>query len=130
MGTVGSFLGVKRTEREVDHSLPSRPEIKECVELYYHSLDTPSWRGAHLKHKDNFTFIFLCESVEYIQVDHDRVQWQVLVNTEMKLRVPGGEFLAQLSGYQLPKMKSASCSWLSKPSCSLAQSHRVSCSNK
>jgi ribosomal protein L13 len=26
------------------------------VELYLHSPNTPSWRGAHLKHKDNFTF--------------------------------------------------------------------------
>jgi hypothetical protein len=26
------------------------------VELYLHSLDTPSWDGAQLKHRDNFTF--------------------------------------------------------------------------
>jgi hypothetical protein len=26
------------------------------VELYLHSPNTPSWRGAHLKHRDNFTF--------------------------------------------------------------------------
>jgi hypothetical protein len=30
-------LGVKRPEREVDHSLPSSGEVKECVELYLHS---------------------------------------------------------------------------------------------
>jgi hypothetical protein len=28
------------------------------VELYLHSLNTPSWRGAQLKHRDNFTFTF------------------------------------------------------------------------
>jgi len=28
------------------------------VELYVYSLSTPSWRGAQLKHRDNFTFTF------------------------------------------------------------------------
>jgi len=28
------------------------------VELYLHSADMPSWRGAQLKHRDNFTFTF------------------------------------------------------------------------
>jgi hypothetical protein len=29
------------------------------VELYFHSPNTSSWRGAQLKHRDNFTFTFL-----------------------------------------------------------------------
>jgi hypothetical protein len=33
---------------EADHSPPSSAEVKECVELYLHSLNTPSWRGAQL----------------------------------------------------------------------------------
>jgi len=28
------------------------------VELYLHSPNTPSWRGAHLKHRDNFTLVY------------------------------------------------------------------------
>jgi hypothetical protein len=28
------------------------------VELHLHSPNTPSWRGAQLKHGENFTFIF------------------------------------------------------------------------
>jgi hypothetical protein len=51
-------LGVKRPGREVDHSPPSSAEVKECVELYLHSPNTPSWRGAYLKHRDNFSFTF------------------------------------------------------------------------
>jgi hypothetical protein len=39
-------LGVKRPGREDDHSPPSTAEVKECVELYLHSHNTPSWRGA------------------------------------------------------------------------------------
>jgi hypothetical protein len=39
-------LGVKRPGRKADHSPPSRAEVKECVELYLHSLNMPSWRGA------------------------------------------------------------------------------------
>jgi hypothetical protein len=33
-------------------------EVKECVELYLHFTNTPSWPGAQLKHRDNFTFTF------------------------------------------------------------------------
>jgi hypothetical protein len=39
-------LGVKRPGREADHSPPSGAEVKECVELYLHSSNTSSWRGA------------------------------------------------------------------------------------
>jgi hypothetical protein len=56
MGTRGSFPGVKRPGREADHSPPSSAEVKEWVELYLHSPNTPPWRGAQLKHGDNFTF--------------------------------------------------------------------------
>jgi hypothetical protein len=68
MGTRGSFPGVKRPGRESDHSPPSSAEVKELVELYLHSPNTPSWRGAQLKHRDNFTFTFigLCVTVETI----------------------------------------------------------------
>jgi len=51
-------LRVKRPGRGVDHSLPSSAEVKERVELYIHSPNTPSWRGAEFKHKDNFTSFF------------------------------------------------------------------------
>jgi len=37
-------------------------KTKTCyapVELYLHSPNTPSWRGAQLKHRDNFTFYLL-----------------------------------------------------------------------
>jgi hypothetical protein len=30
-------LGVKRPENEANHSPPSSAEVKECVELYFHS---------------------------------------------------------------------------------------------
>jgi hypothetical protein len=46
--------GVKRPRREADHSPPSSTEVKEWVELYLHSPNTPSWRGAQLMHRDNF----------------------------------------------------------------------------
>jgi hypothetical protein len=59
MGTRGSFLGVKWPGREADHSPPSSAEVIEWVELYLHSPNTNSWRGAQLKHRDNFTFYLL-----------------------------------------------------------------------
>jgi hypothetical protein len=42
-------VGVKRQWREADHSSSSTAEVKECMDIYLHSLNTPSWRGAHLK---------------------------------------------------------------------------------
>jgi len=55
----GAFsLRVKRHRREADHLPPSSTEIKEWVEIYLHSPHTPPWRGASLKHRDNFTFTF------------------------------------------------------------------------
>jgi hypothetical protein len=42
MGT-GSFLGVKRLERGIDHPTPSSAEVKERVELYLYSNAGPSW---------------------------------------------------------------------------------------
>jgi hypothetical protein len=53
-------LGKKRPRREAEHSPPSSAEVKEYVELYFHSPNTPSWRGAQFKkNRDNFTFILL-----------------------------------------------------------------------
>jgi hypothetical protein len=59
-GYQGLSLGVKRPGREADHSPPPSAEVKECVQLYFHSPNTPSWRGAQLKkqHRDTFTFTF------------------------------------------------------------------------
>jgi hypothetical protein len=49
-------LGVECSGREADHSPPSSAEVKECAKLYLHFPNTPSWRGAQLKHRNNFTF--------------------------------------------------------------------------
>jgi hypothetical protein len=54
-------LEVKWPEREADHSSPSSAKVKECVELYLRFSNTPPWRGAQLKHRDNFTFKFTSE---------------------------------------------------------------------
>jgi hypothetical protein len=61
MGTRGCVPGVKRPGREAYYSSSSNAEVKECVELYLHSPNKPSWRGAQLKtkHRDNFTFTFM-----------------------------------------------------------------------
>jgi hypothetical protein len=42
-------LGVEQPGREADHLAPSSAEVKECVELYLHSSNTSTWRGAQLK---------------------------------------------------------------------------------
>jgi len=37
-----------RPGRKANHSLPSNAEVKECVELYLHSPDMPSWHDTQL----------------------------------------------------------------------------------
>ena len=39
----GSFPGVKRAGRGVDHPPPSNAEVKGRVQLYIYSLSGPSW---------------------------------------------------------------------------------------
>jgi len=52
-------LGGKRQEREADHSPTS------SAELYHHSPNTPSWRGAHLKYRNSSTIILVPISGSY-----------------------------------------------------------------
>jgi hypothetical protein len=49
-------VGVKGLGREDVHSPPSSADVKECVELYLHSPNSPSRGDAQLKHRDHFTF--------------------------------------------------------------------------
>jgi hypothetical protein len=52
-------LVVKWPGHEADHSLPPNAEVKECVELYLHSPNTPSWRGAQLKKAQGQLYLYL-----------------------------------------------------------------------
>jgi hypothetical protein len=62
MGTGDSFPA-----GEADNSPPSNAEIKEWVEMYIHSSNTPSWRGDQLKmHRDNFILLLLLLLLYYI----------------------------------------------------------------
>jgi hypothetical protein len=73
-------LGLKRVGRDADHSPPSSAEIKECVELYLQYPNTSSWRGAKLKHRDNFTFTFTSShtSSRSVNQTNDSVDWSVI----------------------------------------------------
>jgi hypothetical protein len=55
------------------------------VELYLHSPNTPSWRGAQLKHRDNFTFNRFFENITKSNIwEHHK---QIKVAFTKKLRV-------------------------------------------
>jgi hypothetical protein len=45
--------------READHSPPSSAEVKEWVELYLHSPNAPSWRGAQLEGAQGQLYLYL-----------------------------------------------------------------------
>jgi len=53
-------LRVKRPGLEANHSPPSSAEVKKCVELYLHSPNMPSWRGAQLKTRRQLYFTLRC----------------------------------------------------------------------
>jgi hypothetical protein len=63
-------LGMEWLGREADHSPPSTAQVKDCVELYSQSFNTPSWRGAQLKknHRDSFTFTFYWSGEKYGEI--------------------------------------------------------------
>jgi hypothetical protein len=80
------------------------------VELYLHSPNMPSWRGAQLKHRGNFTFTFfirkiVSEGVDLIRLAQNGFQWRALVDTVMKFRV-----LDQLKDCYLVK-KNSNCGY-------------------
>jgi hypothetical protein len=52
-------LGVQRLGREADHSPPSSADVEECVKLYLHSPNTPSWRGTQLKKAQGQLYLYL-----------------------------------------------------------------------
>jgi hypothetical protein len=62
-------LGVKWPGHEADHLPQTSAEVKECVDLYLHSTNTPSCCSAQLKkHRDNFTLPLLLQylfSIKY-----------------------------------------------------------------
>jgi hypothetical protein len=72
----GLSLEVKRPWRESNHSLPSSAEVKEGMEIYIYSPNTPSWRGAQLKHRDNFYFNVMTKTLRqnYSVVKHINVR--------------------------------------------------------
>jgi hypothetical protein len=69
-------LGGKRPGREAGHSPPSSAEVKACVKLHLHSPNTPSWHGAHFKHRSS-TFTFYHEEYwERVKVQlHTFLTW-------------------------------------------------------
>ena len=56
----GSFPGVKRPRRDVNHPPPSSAEVKETVELYVYSPSGPSWPAICLSLPFTFTITLLC----------------------------------------------------------------------
>jgi hypothetical protein len=64
MGTEGSFPGVKRPEREPDHSPPSSAEIEECVELYLYSPIRVHGEVLSLAQGQLYLYIYLSNNIE------------------------------------------------------------------
>jgi hypothetical protein len=62
----GSFPGVKRPGRGVDHPLPSRTEVKERVELYLFSTHGLSWPALGW----TLPLTLPCCGVEYFTSNH------------------------------------------------------------
>jgi hypothetical protein len=89
MGTRDSFPGVKQPGREVDHSPPSNVEVKEWVELYFYSSNTPSWRGAQLKAQGLYLY-FTAVSRPALGPTQPPMQW-VQGTLSLGVKRPGRE---------------------------------------
>jgi hypothetical protein len=50
--------------READHSSPSSAKVKEWMELYLHSPNTPSLHSAQGEHRCNFTLVHGFSAIE------------------------------------------------------------------
>jgi len=51
---------VKRSNYEAPHyATPISAEVRELVDLYLHSPNTPPWCGSQLKHRDNLPYLTL-----------------------------------------------------------------------
>jgi hypothetical protein len=90
----GSFsVGIRQEAgREADHSPPTSVEVKECVELYLHSPNTPSWRGVQLKHRDNFTLHVKKKCrLEHLLTGKDLAGLQVRGKVQKTVGEEGGE---------------------------------------
>jgi hypothetical protein len=59
---------VKRPECEANHSPPCSAEVKECVELYLHSPNTPLRCGVQLKKSSGTTSTFTVTFTERISM--------------------------------------------------------------
>jgi hypothetical protein len=55
---------------EADHSPPSSAEVKEWVELYLHSPNTPSWGGAQLGGAQGQLYLYLVHEFCLLIVTH------------------------------------------------------------
>jgi hypothetical protein len=53
------FDSVITENLQSDYSPPSSAEVKEWVELYLHSPNTPSWRGARLKKSQRQLYLYV-----------------------------------------------------------------------
>jgi hypothetical protein len=60
-------LGVKQPGSDANLSPPSSAEVKECMELYLHSPNTPSRCGSQLKNSPGTTLPFLYKNLSIIK---------------------------------------------------------------
>jgi hypothetical protein len=69
------------------------------MELYSHSSNTPLWRGAQLKHRDNFSFYLLDPVVDYCGKFKEMVKCHLEEGRgEERLQQRGLEFSASPRG--------------------------------
>jgi hypothetical protein len=73
MDTRGSFPGGKAAGAWSWTFISIWCRGQEWVELYLHSPNMPSWRGAQLKHRNNFTFTTENSNAKYKQGHHKTV---------------------------------------------------------
>jgi hypothetical protein len=126
-------LGVKRSGREADHSPPSSAEVKECVELYIHSPNMPSWRGAQLKKAQEQLDLFNFNEVTLLWSTRKHSHKTVVINKQfhyfsaLYMKINPGQRSETLANTKFKVELNVSLSPLQDTSCGCGGRRRALC---
>jgi hypothetical protein len=108
------FLGIKLPVREADHS-PHLVSRSVSVELYFHSPNTPSWRGDQLKKKAQGQLLkdIVDPMLWLITTPWRRIgEWRYSSTHSLTSALDGGEWSASRSGRFILRERALGTHWI------------------
>ena len=138
MGT-GSFPGLKRPGRGVDHPPPSSAEVKGRVELYLYSNSGPSWPVVgwplpfieiiikHTTHKTQYLFVCLPSRSVLTYMEYTNVSVRnTIYFIYTKIVYSQSDMFRPSMGYPQALNENGSKIFFTKTHCGIPNAHRIS----